>query len=160
MELVAEGGLKSLQALEEWGFLFKRNEQGEPNLTQAAGHRSARTMICCYRGSSLAKLLRCKIACHDRIKVLEGHVLYRLLLHEGEMSGALFLDMYQGEPLFIEAPAVVLATGGAGMVYSPHTDNTREATGDGMALGLQAGARLVDMEFVQWMPLPLPLPPT
>ncbi|OHE24714.1 MAG: hypothetical protein A3J94_16325 [Syntrophus sp. RIFOXYC2_FULL_54_9] len=159
VELVAEGGLQSLQALEEWGYLFKRNDQGEPRLTQAGGHRSARTMICCYRGSSLANLLRCKIACHDRIRVLESHVLYRLILTEGGMSGALFLDMYRGEPVVIEAPAVVLATGGAGMVYAPHTDNTREVTGDGMALALLVGARLVDMEFMQWMPFAVTSPP-
>ena len=159
VELVAEGGLKSLQALEEWGYLFKRDEQGDPSLTQAGGHSRARTMICCYRGSSLAKLLRCKIASHDRIKVLEGHVLYRLILNDGEIGGALFLNMYQGEPVVIEAPAVVLATGGAGMVYGPHTDNTREATGDGMALALLAGARLVDMEFMQWMPFAVTSPP-
>jgi succinate dehydrogenase/fumarate reductase flavoprotein subunit len=62
-------------------------------------------------------------------------------LNERAISGALFLDMYQGHPLVIEAPAVVLSTGGANMVYGHHTDNTREATGDGMAMALQACAR-------------------
>lgn len=158
VELVAHEGLKALQLLEEWGYVFKRDTQGDPTLVMAGGHQVPRSLLCSYRGSSLSTLLRMKIVHHEKITPLEGQVLYRLFQQEGRVTGALFLDFYSGEPVLINAASVLLATGGAGMLYAPHTDNTREAAGEGLAFALKAGAELVDMEFMQWLPFAVTYP--
>lgn len=155
---VAEKGLDALKTLESWGFFFKRNDEGLPTLIKGGGHQNPRTFSSPYRGSSLCQFLRSKVASEANIDLLEGHLLYRLLVENGRVWGAVFLNQYTGEPRLIEAGGIVLATGGAGMLYGTHTDNAREATGDGMAAALMAGARLVDMEFIQWMPFAVTRP--
>lgn len=75
------------------------------------------------------------------------------LLHDANSSvcGAVGISPGTSELIQIGAKAVILATGGAGMIYE-RTNNTTDVTGDGYGLALEAGARLVDMEFVQFYP--------
>jgi succinate dehydrogenase/fumarate reductase flavoprotein subunit len=75
------------------------------------------------------------------------------LLHDadGGICGAAGISTTTSELIQIGAKAVILATGGAGMIYE-RTNNTSDVTGDGYGLALEAGARLVDMEFVQFYP--------
>jgi succinate dehydrogenase / fumarate reductase flavoprotein subunit len=70
---------------------------------------------------------------------------------EGAVLGALILEIETGEPLFIEARATVLATGGCGQVFRT-TSNAHINTGDGTAMALRAGIPLMDMEFYQFHP--------
>jgi succinate dehydrogenase/fumarate reductase flavoprotein subunit len=84
------------------------------------------------------------------IEFLEGILITKLLKDRGSVVGAIGIDS-QGEAVVFAAPAVVLATGGLGQVYS-RTDNTGGSTGDGYVLAYDAGAVLKDMEFVQYYP--------
>ena len=152
VELVAQKGKPTLQLLEQWGYVFRRGGDGKPELMRAGGHSTPRSFNCSYRGLSLSSLLRLKLSQQPNITLLEGHMLFRLLHDDSGVSGALFLDLYSGDSVFIHAAAVILATGGAGMLYTPHTDNSCEATGDGLAAALKAGTSLVDMEFMQCLP--------
>ena len=73
---------------------------------------------------------------------------------DGRCCGAIVLNEMSGERTILPASAVVLSTGGAGQVYA-RTTNPGNATGDGMAMALRAGALLMDMEFVQFHPTSL-----
>ncbi len=70
---------------------------------------------------------------------------------EGEVLGAVALDIATGEPIVIEAKTTLLATGGAGQIFRTNT-NALINTGDGMAMALRAGIPLQDMEFFQFHP--------
>jgi len=70
---------------------------------------------------------------------------------ERGVYGAVGINTRMTELIRISAKSVILATGGAGMIYE-RTNNTTDVTGDGYGLALEAGARLVDMEFVQFYP--------
>ena len=90
------------------------------------------------------------------IHLLPGLVIFDLVVEEGEVRGAfgLFRD---GKPYLIKSRAVILATGGAGAIYS-RNDNQKSILGDGYALALRAGLPLLDIEFVQFFPLVLAEP--
>lgn len=70
---------------------------------------------------------------------------------DGNITGALVMDIETGEPMIIEAKTTLLATGGAGQIYRTNT-NAKINTGDGMAMALRAGIPLQDMEFFQFHP--------
>jgi len=71
------------------------------------------------------------------------------------VAGATFLDIAAGEVEEIRADAVILATGGYGAIYGKHSTNAVGSSGDGLAAAVRAGARLADMEFVQFHPTAL-----
>jgi len=70
---------------------------------------------------------------------------------DGNITGALVMDIESGEPMVIEAKTTLLATGGAGQIFRTNT-NAKINTGDGMAMALRAGIPLQDMEFFQFHP--------
>ena len=74
------------------------------------------------------------------------------------VAGGLVYHAPRGVLLAVRAQAVVLATGGLGTLYFPHTDNMRGNTGDGYAVALRAGADVVDMEQIQFIPFALTRP--
>jgi len=74
--------------------------------------------------------------------------------------GGLIYDAARGKILFIKAPSVIIASGGLSSLYFPKTDTMRGNTGDSYALGIQAGADLIDMEQIQFLPFCLASPPS
>jgi succinate dehydrogenase/fumarate reductase flavoprotein subunit len=92
------------------------------------------------------------------VKLIEDAMVTDLLLTDGQIAGAIGINMLTGEILVIEANAVILATGGWQMAYS-HTDATYELTGDGHAAAYRSGAELVDMEMVEFAPATVLWPP-
>ncbi|MGD9579080.1 MAG: FAD-dependent oxidoreductase, partial [Syntrophorhabdus sp.] len=86
------------------------------------------------------------------VRFLEGVVVTDLLVKEGVCLGAFGFSKRSGDLYGLRAGAVVLATGGAGAIYSDH-DNAPGMTGDGYVLGLQTSLELIDMEFVQFYPM-------
>jgi succinate dehydrogenase / fumarate reductase flavoprotein subunit len=79
------------------------------------------------------------------------YTITRLLLHDGRVAGAAGYVRETGRFAVFEAPAVIVSTGGSGRIYSV-TSNSWEGTADGQALALEAGAELIDMEFIQFHP--------
>ena len=74
--------------------------------------------------------------------------------------GGLVYDAARGKILFIKAPSVLIASGGLSSLYFPKTDTMRGNTGDSYALGIRAGADLIDMEQIQFLPFCLASPPS
>ena len=89
-----------------------------------------------------------------RITILDYTLAARLLVERGRVTGVEAVDLESGRIEVYEAPVVVLATGGAGQMYS-HTTNPEVATGDGISLAFEAGAEIADVEFYQFHPTAL-----
>jgi succinate dehydrogenase / fumarate reductase flavoprotein subunit len=137
--------------LEEWGALFDRTGDGRILQRDFGGHRYARLAHVGDRtGLEMIRILQHKaVAAH--IDVFMECTVVRLLKDGDRIAGALAYWRESGKFIEFKAPAVVLATGGIGKAYKV-TSNSWEYTGDGHALGLWAGADLIDMECVQFHP--------
>lgn len=86
------------------------------------------------------------------VRIIPDVIILKLLKDGEKVAGALGLNLENCEPVLLNAKSVVLACGGAGNLYL-NTSNPTGITGDGYALALEAGATLMDMEFVQFYPL-------
>jgi len=86
------------------------------------------------------------------IDVIKNHFAINLIVNDGKIAGATFLDEKTNEIKVIQAKAVVVATGGYAGLYKNFTTNVNDATGDGIAMGLRAGLEGMDMEFIQFHP--------
>lgn len=103
-------------------------------------------------GALLTKVLVERLR-NSPIQLLPGLTIFDLAAEEGEVQGA-FGFLKDGKPCLVRSKAVILATGGAGALYS-RNDNQRSILGDGYALALRAGLPLFDLEFVQFFPFVL-----
>lgn len=156
--LVQEARLR-IKELEDWGLCFDKEPDGRYVLDVAGGHSYPRVMAISDRvGLQMTKVLRSRLLCYNT-----GHypdvMTTRLLTRDGKVVGAVGLDLRAGEIRQINARSVVLATGGLGQLY-PVTSNPVQVTGDGLALALDAGACLINMEQVQFYPCGLVHPPS
>jgi len=88
------------------------------------------------------------------VELLEDTIITRILVEDSKAIGAVGYNHLRDEAYVLSARAVILATGGAGALYQ-RNDCPRGAVGDGYSLAYQAGARLRDMEFIQFFPLAL-----
>ncbi len=152
--VMAEEAALAPAIAESQGALFARDAGGGISrgvAMRAGGHRYHRSVKAHGKGIGLSQALRAAAA-RSAVDVLEETVTVRLLSDSGRIAGLVAWDLAAGAPVVVRAPAVILATGGLGWMYYPHTDCMRSATGDGYALGYEAGAELVDMEQVQFLP--------
>lgn len=163
--LVTEGPdrVRELMAL---GARFDTGPGGEISLTREGGHRADRIAHAGgdATGAEISRALVAQLEAvrnDPGIEVLENAVVLDLLTaapdadgRPGPVCGATLHVIGEGTRDGVGAalaPAVILATGGIGQVY-PSSTNPREATGDGMAAALRAGAAVADVEFVQFHP--------
>ena len=105
----------------------------------------------------MVRVLIAEVNRQERIQRLDHHFTVDLVVDAGRCCGAVVLDEGSGRQFVLPTRAIVLTTGGAGQIYA-RTTNPPNATGDGMAMALRAGAVLQDMEFVQFHPTALYLP--
>lgn len=142
VRIFCQGGPEAVRELERFGV---------PMHYEDDGGRSGSFDPPLRRGTSI---VRCMTA-HARkigVRAQEGVAVAALVQDgHGAVAGALGLVAGTGELVCYPAKAVVLATGGAGALY-PRNDNPRQISGDGYALAYRAGAHLMDMEFVQFLP--------
>jgi succinate dehydrogenase / fumarate reductase flavoprotein subunit len=157
-QLHAQESPDRVRELEQWGALFDRTEKGEILQRAFGGHTFKR--LCHVGDRTGLELIR---TLQDR-GVQQGVDCYmectvtRLLMENGRFAGAFAYWRENGRFIVFKAKAVVIATGGIGKAW-PITSNSWEYTGDGMALAYQAGAELMDMEFVQFHPTGMVWPP-
>ncbi|MET7530461.1 fumarate reductase/succinate dehydrogenase flavoprotein subunit [Streptomyces goshikiensis] len=171
-ELHAKEAPDRVWELETWGALFDRTPDGRISQRNFGGHEYPRLAHVGDRtGLELIRTLQQKIVQlqqedfkeygdHEaRLKVFQECTVTRVLKEGRRVSGAFCYERESGRFFVLEAPAVVLATGGIGKSFKT-TSNSWEYTGDGHALALLAGAPLLNMEFVQFHPTGMVWPPS
>ncbi|MFI1307691.1 fumarate reductase/succinate dehydrogenase flavoprotein subunit [Streptomyces sioyaensis] len=171
-ELHAREAPDRVWELETWGALFDRTADGRISQRNFGGHEYPRLAHVGDRtGLELIRTLQQKIvalqqederelgAYDARLKVFQECTVTRVLKDGDRVSGAFCYERESGRFFVLEAPAVVLATGGIGKSFKV-TSNSWEYTGDGHALALLAGAPLINMEFVQFHPTGMVWPPS
>jgi L-aspartate oxidase len=154
--LVEEGPLR-VEELLRWGTGFDR-ENGRLMLTREGAHSRNRILHANgdATGAEIGRSLLAHARAQKNITLLEWTTTADLIVEDGAVVGALLLDTSR-ELIAVRARAVLLASGGAGQVYSD-TTNPAVATGDGIAMAWRAGAEISDMEFYQFHPTALSLP--
>lgn len=153
VKAVVSGGQELVERLRHWGVDFDQTPEGHFELALEGGHGNRRVLHCKdTTGRSITAALIEKVKQLPNVTVIERACAVNLHVDGLWCRGASFL--IDGQPVNINAGQVVLATGGLGQVYS-RTTNPAVATGDGMAMAYRAGARLIDMEFVQFHPTAL-----
>jgi succinate dehydrogenase flavoprotein subunit len=148
-----------VRELEAWGAVFDRTKDGRILQRNFGGHKYPRLAHVGDRtGLELIRTLQDQ-GVHRGISVYMECTVIKLLLDGGKIAGA--FGYYREHGLFVvfKAKAVILATGGIGKAYKI-TSNSWEYTGDGHTLGYDAGAELIDMEFVQFHPTGMVWPPS
>jgi len=156
--LVCEGP-KYVVELLSWGAQFDRGSDGAPALAREAAH-SVRRVLHAHdaTGREIGRLLWSRVSASPRIRVMEGAEAIELIVADGTCAGARYVSGGH-EAGTITAARVLLATGGAGQVFR-ETTNPSIATGDGLAMAADAGARVADLEFIQFHPTVLSVPGT
>jgi succinate dehydrogenase / fumarate reductase, flavoprotein subunit len=158
-ELHAQEAPARVRELETWGALFDRTSDGRILQRNFGGHRYPRLAHVGDRtGLEMIRTLQ-DHGIHLGLDVFMEHTIVTLLKDGDRIAGAFGYDRERGRFHLFRAKAVVLATGGIGRAYKI-TSNSWEYSGDGHALAYQAGASLMDMEFVQFHPTGMIWPPS
>jgi succinate dehydrogenase / fumarate reductase, flavoprotein subunit len=158
-ELHAREAPDRVRELEAWGALFDRTKDGRILQRNFGGHRYPRLAHVGDRtGLEMIRTLQ-DHGIHQGIDVHMECTVVTLLKDGDRVCGAFAYDRERGLLHVFRAGAVVLATGGIGKAYKI-TSNSWEYTGDGHALAYDAGAELMDMEFVQFHPTGMVWPPS
>jgi succinate dehydrogenase / fumarate reductase flavoprotein subunit len=158
-ELHAKEAPTCVRELEAWGAVFDRTTEGDILQRNFGGHRYPRLAHVGDRtGLEMIRTLQ-DHGIHQGIDVHMECTVISLLKEGDRVTGAFGYDRQRGRFLLFQAKAIVLATGGIGRAYKI-TSNSWEYTGDGHSLAYNAGADLMDMEFVQFHPTGMIWPPS
>jgi succinate dehydrogenase / fumarate reductase flavoprotein subunit len=148
-----------VKELEAWGAIFDRTKDGRINQRNFGGHRYPRLAHVGDRtGLEMIRTLQ-DHGIHQGMEVFAETTIVKLLMDGNRCAGAFAYDRERGRFMVFHAKAVVLATGGIGRSFRV-TSNSWEYTADGQALAYNAGASLLDMEFVQFHPTGMVWPPS
>ncbi|HZI43358.1 MAG TPA: FAD-binding protein, partial [Gemmatimonadaceae bacterium] len=154
VQVLVEEGPARVRELQTAGANFDLDPTGDLKLGREAAHSKNRIVHAHgdQTGAEVARTLIDRVHESERIGVIEKARVLDLIVRRGECIGA--RTSIAGRAAEIIADVTVLATGGCGQVYR-YTTNPVVATGDGFAIAHRAGARLADMEFVQFHPTAL-----
>jgi succinate dehydrogenase / fumarate reductase flavoprotein subunit len=157
-QLHAQEAPDRVRELEQWGALFDRTESGDILQRAFGGHTFKRLCHVGDRtGLEMIRTLQDR-GVHLGIDVYMECTITRLLKDGDRIAGAFGYWREQGRFVVFRAKSVIICTGGIGKAWKI-TSNSWEYTGDGMALAYDAGADLMDMEFVQFHPTGMVWPP-
>src|SRR5438094_1262141 len=158
-ELHAKEAPDRVRELEAWGAVFDRTKDGRILQRNFGGHKYPRLAHVGDRtGLEMIRTLQ-DHGVHQGIDVHMEQTILSLLKDGERVVGAFGYERERGRFKIFRAKAVVLATGGIGSAYKI-TSNSWEYTGDGHALAYEAGAELLDMEFIQFHPTGMVWPPS
>ncbi|WP_345992997.1 FAD-dependent oxidoreductase [Sulfurimonas sp. HSL-1716] len=149
---LCDEGVDAVLWLDRIGVPFSRDENGNIAQRRLGGASAPRACYAQdYTGLKILHTLYDQCNAND-IEMLSERFLLELIVEDGEVGGAVVLNMKTGETETHHAKSVILATGGYSRLYGKNSTNAVGSTGDGIAAALRAGAKLSDMEFVQFHP--------
>ncbi|PWV98772.1 L-aspartate oxidase [Hoeflea marina] len=155
IRMMATEASDRIHDLLEYGVPFDRDLEGKLAVSREAAHSESRIVRVKgdMAGRAIMKALVASVEKTPSIRVMEGYVVEDLIIENGRVAGVVARDHAgAGEVLHrIAGSHVVMATGGVGHLYEV-TTNPTEARGGGIGMAARAGARLADMEFVQFHP--------
>lgn len=158
-ELHAKEAPDRVRELEAWGAVFDRTKDGRILQRNFGGHKYPRLAHVGDRtGLEMIRTLQ-DHGIHQGIEVYMEVTVVALLKDGDRVTGAFAYEREHGRFRIFKAKAVILATGGIGRAYKI-TSNSWEGTGDGHSLAYDAGAELIDMEFIQFHPTGMVYPPS
>jgi len=158
-EIHAKESPDRVRELEQWGALFDRTDDGRILQRNFGGHRYPRLAHVGDRtGLEMIRTLQ-DHGIHQGLEIYMEHTITALLKDGDRIAGAFGYDREKGRFRVFRAKSIVLATGGIGRAFKI-SSNSWEYTGDGHALAYDAGADLMDMEFVQFHPTGMVWPPS
>lgn len=144
--ILAENAPRTVAELEKWGVAFDM-EGDDYYIFQSCFASAPRTHVIRGHGDPIVHAMMQQIALRPNIRELSGITIVELLMRDGVCRGAWGVDKAGGF-VRIDAGAVVLATGGASQAFEKNL-NPGDVSGDGYLLGYEAGAELINMEFMQ-----------
>jgi L-aspartate oxidase len=154
VRILCDEGPQYVRELLEWGARFDRDGHGGPALGLEAAHSVRRILHAGdSTGREIGRTLWNRASTLGAVQTVNHALVTGLLVEEGVVCGVTYFDS-DGRRQTVRARATLLATGGAGHVFR-ETTNPAVATGDGIALAYHAGARVCDLEFVQFHPTAL-----
>jgi succinate dehydrogenase / fumarate reductase flavoprotein subunit len=154
IEVMCRSAGKALIDLEHMGVTFNRDDEGRLGTRAFGGQRRARTFfVGDFTGQALLHVMFEQLI-KSGVHRYEEWFVTSLIMDDGQVAGVTALEIRTGELHAIRAKTVIFCTGGCGRLFEPST-NALIVTGDGMALAYNAGARLMDMEMVQYHPTTL-----
>ena len=142
-----------IRELEDWKIGWAR-EGIRIKQVMAPGHHVERCVYVDFlnTGPAVAKTLRTQVGRQDHLRRAGELAITNVVVEEGQVVGAVGLNLGTGEAVRIDAKAVILAAGGLTRLYRRNSASVNMG-GDAYALALRAGAGLIDMEFVQFFPI-------
>ncbi len=156
VRVLVEEGPRDVRELLEWGTRFDRDADGRPALGREAAHSVRRVLHAGdATGREIGRVLWERVRAFPQVEIVDHALVTEVLVDGSRVSGVAYFDAH-GVRQEVRAGATLLATGGAGQVFRD-TTNPTVATGDGIALAYAAGARVADLEFVQFHPTALDL---
>jgi len=151
VDVLVHEGPRYVGELIDWGAAFDRAADGRPALGREGAHSVRRVLHARdATGREIARVLWSRVSADRRIRVVDDANATDLVMSGGPCGGAAFVTTSEARGT-VSAGRTLLATGGAGQVFR-ETTNPAIATGDGIAMAARAGARVADLEFVQFHP--------
>ena len=159
VQYLTEDAPELIADLVELGVQFDRDETGAIELGREGRHRFSRILTSGGDsfGKELMRVLWQAVLDRPHITILSPARVYDLVLEGDQVTGVMCEDMQGGYGHIYATHGVVLATGGLGQLYA-HTTNPNGACGLGVAMAAKAGAKLTDLEFVQFHPTAIDVP--
>jgi L-aspartate oxidase len=152
---LVEQGPAGVGELLAWGARFERDAGGKPALGREAAHSVRRVLHAGdATGREIGRVLWERVRTLPSVETIDHALVTDLIVERGRVAGVRYVAAASGASNDVRAAATLLATGGAGQVFR-ETTNPMVATGDGVALAYHAGARVADLEFIQFHPTAL-----
>jgi len=156
----AQQSADRIRELERYGAVFDRTKEGKINQRPFGGHTFPRLAHVGDRtGLELIRTLQDEVIHRDNIDIFMETTATKFFTKDGRVTGALAYERQTGDFLVFQVKSLVVASGGLGKTFRI-TSNSWEYTGDGHALAWDAGAEMIDMEFIQFHPTGMVWPPS